>query len=145
MPAVLARFLPPPVRLTQRWAKRSKGQRQLFAWEAVPPEGYVSLGMLCSTTPNAPPREAIRCVPAAWVVPATTPPRKVRHNSLLVALHVRASALPERSARRLAQVWDDSGSSGAQGSIWLVNRLNLIAVTPGHEPPTGPFYDLKAR
>ena len=26
-------------------------------------------------------------------------------------------------------------------SIWVVNSLGLIAVTPGHDPPDGPFYE----
>ena len=112
--SVVERFLPPPVRLTQCWCKRSKGQRQLYAWEAVPPEGFVALGMLCSTSEVPPPIESIRCVPRSWVRPSHTEPQKV---------------------------WDDSGSSGTQGSIWVVNNLRLIAVTAGHEPPAGPFYE----
>ena len=112
--AVLARYFPPPARLTQRWAKRFKGQRELFAWEAVPPEGFVALGMVCSNSDDPPPTESIRCLPAAWVRPAAAPPRRL---------------------------WDDSGSSGARGAIWLVNSLGLVAVTPGHEPPAGPFYE----
>ena len=109
------------MRLTRRWAKRGGGQ-VLTAWEAVPPPGFVALGMLCSPTDDAPPVDAIRCVPISWVEESDQPPRKV---------------------------WDDSGSSGAVGSIWVVNKLQLIAVCAGHDPPAGPgptgrFYTLKA-
>jgi len=114
--SVVQQFLLPPVRLTQIWCKRFKGQRQLYVWEAVPPEGFVALGMICSTTEVPPPVESMRCVPLSWVRLSTLEPEKL---------------------------WDDAGSSGAQGSIWIVNRLRLIAVTPGHNAPSGPFYDLK--
>ena len=117
LPSVVDRFLLPPVRLTQCWCKRFKGQRQLYAWEAVPPEGYVALGMLCSTSEVPPPVEAIRCVPFSWVRLSSLAPQKV---------------------------WDDAGSSGTEGSIWIVNNLRLIAVTAGHDAPAGPFYELKA-
>lgn len=122
--SIVDRLLPPPVRLTQRWSKRfplinkesPKGQRQLYAWEAVPPEGFVALGMICSTTESPPPVTSVRCVPLAWVQQSTFVPEKV---------------------------WDDAGTSGTHGSIWVINQLRLIAVTPGHDAPEGPFYDLK--
>ena len=65
-------------------------------------------------------------------------------------------------------MWDDAGSHGAQGSVWVINSLRLVAIVPGHEvrlrrtgvrpgrayasadcflsyrqAPRGPFYDLK--
>mmetsp|Transcript_58602 Transcript_58602/g.160808 ORF Transcript_58602/g.160808 Transcript_58602/m.160808 type:complete len:91 (-) Transcript_58602:85-357(-) len=73
--------------------------------------------MLCSTSEAPPPVESIRCVPLRWVCPSSTPPQKV---------------------------WDDAGSSGTQGSIWIVNNLRLIAVSAGHDAPAGPFYELRA-
>uniref|UniRef100_A0A7S3AUZ7 Uncharacterized protein n=1 Tax=Haptolina ericina TaxID=156174 RepID=A0A7S3AUZ7_9EUKA len=119
---IVESFLVPPVRLAQCWSKRSRGQRQVYAWEAVPPEGFVAMGMLCSTEDDGvdahpPPIESIRCVPRSWVRPSRTQPQKV---------------------------WDDSGSSGTQGSIWVINNLRLIAVTAGHEMPAGPFYEFKS-
>lgn len=44
-----------------------------------------------------------------------------------------------------AQVWDDVGTEGRAGSIWVVNSLHLMVATVGHDPPTGPFWDLKVR
>lgn len=41
------------------------------------------------------------------------------------------------------QVWDDAGTEGRAGSIWVMNSLHLMAVGAGHEPPQGPFWDLK--
>lgn len=114
--AVLERYFPLPLRLTQRWSKPFKGQRRLYAWEALPPEGFVALGMLCSTSEEAPPLESIRCVPLEWCKLASAPPEFL---------------------------WDDSGSSGTPGSIWVINKLRLIAVIPGHDPPPGPFYELR--
>jgi len=113
---LVAAALPPPVRYTLRWSKRGGGggARELYAWEGVPPPGHVALGMLCTAESEPPPLEAMRCVPLAWVRKATAPPIKV---------------------------WDDSGSSGARGSIWVVNSLGLLAVVPGHDPPAGTFYE----
>ena len=45
----------------------------------------------------------------------------------------------------LAQVWDDVGTEGRAGSIWVVNSLHLMVATVGHDPPAGPFWDLKVR
>ena len=117
--ALVAYSFPPPVRYTLRWAKRAvgpaaAGRRGLYAWEGVPPEGHAALGMVCTATEEPPAADAMRCVPLPWVRRAELPPRKV---------------------------WDDSGGSGALGSIWVVNSLGLIAVTPGHDPPDGPFYE----
>lgn len=41
------------------------------------------------------------------------------------------------------KVWDDAGTEGRAGSIWLVNSLHLMAAGAGHEPPEGPFWDMK--
>jgi hypothetical protein len=41
------------------------------------------------------------------------------------------------------KVWDDSGTGGRRGSIWIVNPMQLMAVTQGHEPPTETFYELR--
>ena len=47
--SVLARFFPYPIRYKKVWSM-SRGDKSLFAWKAVPPEGFVALGMLCSGT-----------------------------------------------------------------------------------------------
>ncbi len=43
----------------------------------------------------------------------------------------------------LMQVWDDAGTEGRAGSIWMVNSLHLMAAGAGHDPPQGPFWDMK--
>ena len=43
------------------------------------------------------------------------------------------------------KLWDDAGTGGKQGSVWLVNSMGLMAVTRGHDPPTDTFYDLKSK
>ena len=40
-------------------------------------------------------------------------------------------------------VWNDAGTGGRAGSIWIVNELGLIWVKSGHDPPEGPFYTVK--
>ncbi len=52
------------------WSKRSgRGTRGLYAWQAVPPSTQcVALGMVFTTSPEAPPQAAMRCVPVDWVV-----------------------------------------------------------------------------
>ena len=40
-------------------------------------------------------------------------------------------------------VWEDSGTGGRPGSMWMVNSLRTMWVTKGHEPPTDLFYDFK--
>ena len=44
----------------------------------------------------------------------------------------------------LAKVWDDSGSGGRQGSIWVFNSLNLVGFVSGSDPPRQKGYDLKS-
>ena len=118
----------------------------------VPPRGFVALGMLTSASEEPPPCEAVRCVPAAWVEPARAgggrdarPPRPdCPHGSRKE--REPAPALPEEDhsapapASLLSQarappqrVWDDAGSHGAQGSVWVINSLRLVAIVPGHE------------
>ena len=41
-------------------------------------------------------------------------------------------------------IWNDSGSGGREGSIWLFNSLNLIGFVNGHDPPRRKPLDLKA-
>jgi hypothetical protein len=44
----------------------------------------------------------------------------------------------------LAKVWDDSGSGGRQGSIWVFNTMNLIGFVSGSDPPRQKGYELKS-
>lgn len=41
------------------------------------------------------------------------------------------------------KVWDDAGTEGRAGSIWVMNSLHLMAAGAGHDPPQGPFWDMK--
>jgi hypothetical protein len=45
----------------------------------------------------------------------------------------------------LNKVWDDSGSGGRQGSIWVFNTLNLVGFVSGSDPPSKKGFDLKSR
>ena len=47
--AVLAAVFPHPLRFKQAW-HLARGDKFLYAWRAVPPEGFLALGNICSTT-----------------------------------------------------------------------------------------------
>jgi hypothetical protein len=72
--------------------------------------------MIGTTSDDAPPLDAVRCVPRAWAVPTTMEP---------------------------TPVWDDSGGGGRPGSLWRVNAEGMMGVTQRHHPPPGPHYSLK--
>ena len=115
--AVLAQYLPHPVRFRQVW-NQQRGRRPFFAWQPVPPgEEFIALGMVGTTSEEPPPVDSMRCV----------------HKSLCM----RPIMAPQK-------IWDDSGSSGRQGSIWVVNSLGLLTVSRSHDLPPGPFYQLKS-
>ena len=59
----------------------------------------------------------VRCVPRRWVQPTSF---------------------------RKQKVWDDSGTVGRRGSIWVTSPLQLMAVTQGHDAPSETFYELRA-
>jgi Vacuolar protein sorting-associated protein 62 len=114
--SVLATTFPFPLRFKVVWTLKSA--KPVYAWRAVPPEGFLALGMVCTNTEDPPPVECIRCVPEAWCVPSKFTPQKV---------------------------WDDSGAGGGKpGSVWVVNSLELVAFTAGHDAPKETFYDLKS-
>lgn len=71
--------------------------------------------MVCSGSADEPSLKEVRCVPRAWVVPTKVVPKKV---------------------------WDDAGTGGRSGSMWVVNSLGLVHVCEGHNAPTEKFYDL---
>ncbi|CAM9255641.1 unnamed protein product [Laminaria digitata] len=109
-------LFPRPMRFREVW-KKSSGDKALYVWRPVPPSSvFVALGMIATTTEAPPPQDSVRCVPRRWVVESTFKPVKV---------------------------WDDVGTEGRAGSIWVVNSLHLMVATVGHDPPTGPFWDLK--
>ncbi len=72
--------------------KKLFGEKDFFAWRPKPPEGYVALGMVGTNSAKKPPNDAIRCVPAGWLVGTRSP---------------------------LRAVWTDAGGTGGSvGSIW---------------------------
>ena len=97
---------------------RSKKTKPLFVWEPIAPDQeYVALGMICTTSSDPPKLDMVRCVPRQWVSPTSFRPVKI---------------------------WNDSGTSGRPGSLWRVNSMGLMAACLGHDPPSGPFYELRA-
>jgi hypothetical protein len=57
----------------------------------------------------------MRCVTKRWLVPSKVTPKLA---------------------------WADDGTGGRRGSFWIVNNLDTLWVTEGHDPPIGDFYDL---
>lgn len=117
LPHVLNRYLPHPARFRLAWSL-THGSNPFFAWEPVPPsEEFVALGFIGSKSDKQPSVEIMRCVPRSWCKESTF----------------------------LQKVWDDSGSSGRAGSIWLFNTLNLIGFVSGSDPPRKKSFDLISR
>eukprot|EP01083_Nonionella_stella_P217298 780264_1 len=50
-----------------------------------------------------------------------------------------------RESTFVHKVWDDSGSGGREGSIWLFNTMNLAGFVAGHDPPARRPWDLRSR
>mmetsp|Transcript_23616 Transcript_23616/g.46219 ORF Transcript_23616/g.46219 Transcript_23616/m.46219 type:complete len:126 (+) Transcript_23616:21-398(+) len=100
------------------WSQADK-ESKFYAWKPIPPnKNYVCLGMVGTTTHDEPALQLVRCVPVGWTVESKSKPKKV---------------------------WDDSGTGGKRGSMWIVNSFGTVIFTEGHLPPQGPFYELKAK
>jgi len=112
----LNHLLPHPQRFKRVWSKMG-GKTPLVIWRAVPPDGFVTLGMVATNSEDTPSLTCIRCVPLAWVKQVTEPP---------------------------TLLWDDAGTGGKRGSFWKVNSMGSLWVVEDLEPPEGPFYDLLA-
>ena len=68
----------------------------LYIWKPIPHSArFVALGMVATTTGDPPPLEAVHCVPRKWVIPTTFTP---------------------------TEIWNDAGSGGRAGSLWVVNE-----------------------
>ena len=50
-PTVLATFFPFPLKMKKGW-HMDRGDRSLYAWTAIPPDGFVAMGMICTTSGN---------------------------------------------------------------------------------------------
>jgi Ca2+-binding EF-hand superfamily protein len=114
---MVRRYMPHPRRFQQVWNKQL-GEDSIYVWKPIPhAKRFVALGMVVTTTDEPPEREIMHCVPRRWVMPTAFEPQ---------------------------MVWDDSGTGGRPGSLWVVNELGLMAATTGHFRPQGTFYTLKS-
>jgi hypothetical protein len=50
--SLINQVFPNPLRFKQVW-HMVRGAKMLYAWKAVPPEGFVAMGMLCTSTGTA--------------------------------------------------------------------------------------------
>ena len=117
LPHVLDRYMPHPARFRLAWSV-THGNNPFYAWEPVPPgEEFVALGFIGSKENKMPDPTCMRCVPLDWCKPSGY----------------------------LSKIWDDSGSGGRQGSIWVFNTLNLVGFVSGSDPPRKKGFDLKSR
>jgi hypothetical protein len=107
--------MPHPARFRLAWSL-THGSNPFYAWEPVPPSvDFVALGFIGSKTEKQPSVKSLRCVPRSWC----------------------------RESTYLQKIWDDSGSSERQGSIWTFNRMNLAGFLGGSDPPRRRPFDLK--
>jgi len=114
MQAVLQAAFPHPLRFKQTWHLSREGIN-MFAWRPIPPDDFVSMGIICTVTEDPPDVKSVYCVPKSWVKPSVHHPLKI---------------------------WDDVGSGGGKpGSIWLINSMDMIDIVPGHNPPEGEYYE----
>lgn len=117
LPHVLDRYMPRPARFRLAWSL-THGANPFFAWEPIPPsDDFVALGFVGSKSDKQPDVRVMRCVPRSWC----------------------------KETGYLKKIWDDTGSSGRAGSVWIFNTLNLIGFVSGNDPPRNKPYDLKSR
>ena len=89
---VIDALFPHPVRFRQVWGQEWK-HVSAFAWAAVPPPGFVAIGMALTATPEPPDVRSTRCVPKQWTRRATAAP---------------------------ALVWENADGGGRAASVWIV-------------------------
>jgi len=112
---VADRLLPFPTKYTQIW-KKELNTNSLYVWKPVAPsDGFVALGMICTTDAKEPSVNLTRCIPSGWVHPTKYTPQRI---------------------------WDDSGTGGKKGSLWLADHFGLLTAVSSYEQPEGPFYEL---
>lgn len=117
LPHVLDKYMPYPARYRLAWSL-THGSNHFYAWEPVPPgDDFVALGFIGSKEDKQPDVKAMRCVPKSWCKESTY----------------------------VNKVWDDSGSSGRAGSIWVFNSLYLVGFVSGTDPPRRQPHDLASR
>mmetsp|Transcript_12816 Transcript_12816/g.15019 ORF Transcript_12816/g.15019 Transcript_12816/m.15019 type:complete len:373 (+) Transcript_12816:122-1240(+) len=117
LPHVLDKYMPRPVRFRLAWSVIN-GSNQFYAWEPISPgDNFVAMGFVGTKTDAPPDVKSMRCVCKDWLT----------------------------SSNFVHKVWDDSGSGGREGSIWVFNTLNLVGFVAGHDPPALHPWDLKSR
>lgn len=114
LPHVLDRYLPHPARFRLAWSL-THGNNHFYAWEPIPPAAeFVALGFIGTKTDKQPNTKCVRCVPGSWC----------------------------KESSYMKKIWDDSGSSGRAGSVWVLNTLQLVGFVSGSDPPVRKPYDL---
>mmetsp|Transcript_23985 Transcript_23985/g.23023 ORF Transcript_23985/g.23023 Transcript_23985/m.23023 type:complete len:612 (+) Transcript_23985:2409-4244(+) len=117
LPHVLDLYLPRPARFRLVWSV-THGSNPFYAWEPIPPtDEFVAMGMIGTTKDTPPDVRVMRCVSKSWL----------------------------KESDYVHSIWDDSGSGGREGSIWIFNTLNLAGFVAGHNPPSQRPPDLKNR
>jgi len=113
---VLDKFMPRPARFRLAWSL-TQGNNPFYAWEPIPPsDKFVALGFVGTTTENPPDVRIMRCVCKDFL----------------------------QKSRFVKKVWDDSGSGGREGSIWIFNDMNLVGFVAGHDPPSQQPWDIRS-
>ena len=106
--AVRDRWLPTAVAFRRLW-EITTGRTSLYVWTPVAPEGFQAIGLGVSTTPEAPALDSVRCLPNAWVVPASAKPRLL---------------------------FDNVGmQSRKPGGLWRIGSMGLLALGRDRDPP----------
>jgi len=117
LPHVLDKYMPRPARFRLAWSV-VHGSNSFYAWEPIAPnDNFIALGFVGTKSDIPPNVRVMRCVCKDWLT----------------------------SSKFVHKVWDDSGSGGREGSIWVFNTLNLVGFVAGHDPPVCAPLDLKSR
>jgi len=109
--------MPYPVSFKMVWWHQS-GNNSIYIWKPIPASlDFVAMGVVITPTSDEPSLDCVRCVNKGFLVPTKAKPQRI---------------------------WDSSGIGGKKGSFWIMNSLQLLAVTEGFDPPQGEYYELKA-
>lgn len=114
LPAVVRAAMPHPQRFQLAWSVQA-GQQALYVWRALSPSPtHIPLGMVATNTDVPPPLTCMRCVPKRWLRPSKISP---------------------------ALVWENAGTGGRRGGLWIVNTLGCMEATTGGSLPTACCFD----
>lgn len=145
--SVMDTVFPHPVRFKKIW-HMSRGDKSLFAWKAIPPEGFIALGIVCSTTGMldlclmfflcADFITLLGLLTIVFLVLYLEDPPEVQSlNCLPMTWCIPTKVVPQL-------IWNDSGAGGGKaGSMWAINALDMVTVVAGHDPPKDVYYELR--